>query len=269
MITSLVRKLRRRPPRTFEYVPEGWQRARSDPKVKGWNVKSVFTAQLARWEKLRESIRAPHPWGVADNARVHSPHDVMHHNQAATFAYVLLCAAHRQRRVSLLDWGGGLGEFCLLAREILPPDVELDYHTKEVPAQLEIARRTVPEATLYDDDEQFAGRRFDLVLASGALQYVEDWRGVLARLAAATGRLLFITRLPVVLAGPSFVMLQRSYAYGYDTEYLSWCLRRDEFLTAAHLCGLSLVREFAVGETFDIKGAPAPYHGRGYLFRPE
>ena len=268
MIANLMRKIRGKPPRPFEYLPGGWSQAARSEKVRGWDVESVFAAQLGRWEQVKQSQRAPRAIGVADENVIHTANDVIHHNTAITFAYVALLAARDKQRLSMLDWGGGLCEYSLLAREVLPGEIEIDYHCKEVPSQLPIARRTAPDAVLYSSDEEFAGRRFDLVMASGALQYVEDWRGTLKRLIAATGGYLYVTRLPVVLDQPSFVVVQRPYAYGYDTEYPFWCLAREEFLEAAQDGGVELAREFVVGETFDMKGAPAPFHARGYLFRP-
>ena len=57
MIADLVRKARGKPPRPFEYVPEGWSRAMRDGRIKGWNRESVFAAQFARWQRIAPSAR--------------------------------------------------------------------------------------------------------------------------------------------------------------------------------------------------------------------
>jgi hypothetical protein len=87
-------------------------------------------------------------------------------------------------------------------------------------------------------------------------------------LAESTGRLLLVTRLPVVREAASYVVLQRAHRYGYDTEYLGWRLNRDEFLTAASQVGLTLLREFVLGEEEWAGGAPEPARASGFLFRP-
>ena len=81
-----------------------------------------------------------------------------------------------------------------------------------------------PEVTFHDDDACL-DRTYDLVLASSSLQYEPDWKALLRRLAAATSGLLLVTRLPVALEAPSFVILQRAQAYGYATDYLGWSSR--------------------------------------------
>ena len=72
----------------------------------------------------------------------------------------------------------------------------------------------------------------------------------------------------MTLDGGSFVVLQRAYAYGYDTEFLCWVLNRDELAAAAAAAGLELVREFVIGDAQYIRRAPAAVEVRGYLFRP-
>jgi putative methyltransferase (TIGR04325 family) len=254
----------------WEYVPEGWERRR-DPRVKGWDVAAVAEANRAKWPAYLEALRGGAPLAVyhesvaADAVDVH---DHAAHNMLVSFAYVLLLAAHGSERVSVLDWGGGAGHYYVLSRAVLPPGVELDYHCKDVPALTALGRELLPEATFHDDDACL-GRAYDLVLASGSLQYSEDWPGDLARLGAAAGRYLYVTRLPVAQRSESFVVLQRAYAYGYDTEYLGWVVNRDDLLARAEAAQLRLVREFLLAAWFSAAGAPeeAVEH-RGFLFQP-
>jgi putative methyltransferase (TIGR04325 family) len=167
--------------------------------------------------------------------------------------------------VSILDWGGGLGHYEPLSRALLP-GVELEFHCKEVPALVERARELLPHVSFHAD-RSCLDRRYDLVLASGSLQYGEDWRTLLADLAGAAAGHLFVTRLPVALAAPSFVVLQRAHRYGYDTEYLGWVVSREELLDEAGSRGLSLVREFLLSAWLSAEGAPEdPVEHRGYLF---
>jgi putative methyltransferase (TIGR04325 family) len=179
------------------------------------------------------------------------------------FAYVLALCARTSDVVSILDWGGALGHYHALAR-VLAPDVKLDYHCKELPDVCRQGRRLSPEVTFHESDACL-GRGYDLVLASGAIQYAEDWTELLARLASAADRYLFVTKVPVTEA-PTFVTLQRAYDYGYDTEYLGWALNREEIRTAAQLAGVELVREFFLSAILNIPDAPGPIHHAGFLF---
>lgn len=135
-----------------------------------------------------------------------------------------------------------------------------------MPALVEHGRRLIPQAHFYADEACLA-RRYDLVLASSSLQYSEDWRGTLGILAQCVNDYLFVTRLPVVQHVPAYVLLQRPYHYGYNTEYLGWCLNQSDLLSAAAAVGLELVREFVIGERHEVRGAPEPHEHRGFLFR--
>jgi hypothetical protein len=79
---------------------------------------------------------------------------------------------------------------------------------------------------------------------------------------------LLVTRVPVALRSPSFVVLQRAYAYGYDTEYLGWVIDRDELVAVARAGGAELVRELVLPALLSADGAPeVPVEHRGFLFR--
>ncbi len=105
-----------------------------------------------------------------------------------------------------------------------------------------------------------------LVLVSGALQYSVEWKGLLEKLAAVTRRYLFITRLPVVLQTPGFVVVQRVQSYGYDTEYRGWVFNRQEFLDCGGLQTLIFQREFLMMDRPEVRDAPERVQFRGFLF---
>ena len=253
----------------WEHVPEGWAHAAADPAVKGWDVDAVAAAYRRRWPSFVRALEGPGPLGVAHEVPdgIDVPRDERGaHNTVISFAYVLARAAHRRDQVSLLDWGGGPGHYYLIARAALP-DVRLEYHSKDVPKLAALGRELVPDAHFHDDDSCL-GRPYDLVLASGSLQYAEDWRALLSRLTASSSPFLYVTRLPVALRARSFVVVQRPYAYGYETEYLGWVVARGELLQAAGDAGLRLEREFLLVDEAHVAGAPeTPVQHRGFLFR--
>jgi putative methyltransferase (TIGR04325 family) len=254
------------PPPEWEYVPDGWARA----PAQGWDVEAVARAYRDKWPSYVEALRGPGPLGVYHEVPAGeraTTHDAGAQTMLLAYAYVLALAAHGRDRISLLDWGGGLGHYLVLSRAVLP-HVEVDYHCKELPKVVEHGREVLPEATFHVDDSCLE-RRYDLVLVSGSLQYSEDWQRDLARLGAAAEGYLYVTRLPAALAAPSFTVLQRANAYGYDTEYLGWVINREELLSAAGQAELELVREFLLQAWFSAAGAPEePVEHRGFLFRP-
>ena len=101
-----------------------------------------------------------------------------------SFAYVLARAAHGRDRVSVLDWGGGLGHYAVLARAVLP-EVELDWHCREVTSVARRARRSTRRSRSTTTTPASIARTTSS-LASSSLQYEPDWETLLRRLAGAT-----------------------------------------------------------------------------------
>jgi hypothetical protein len=64
---------------------------------------------------------------------------------------VLARTGHGRERISVLDWGGGVGQYFPLARALLP-EVKIDYHCKDVPVLASVGRELLPEISFYDDD---------------------------------------------------------------------------------------------------------------------
>jgi putative methyltransferase (TIGR04325 family) len=258
------------PPQEWEYVPEGWSLARNEaePCSRGWNVERVALTYAEHWPAFRSAISGAQPLAVAhelirDGAVSNT--SLVAHNTALTLGYVLARAARSTEALSVLDWGGGLGHQYAIAQSMLP-DVQFDWHTRELPAVCRQGRLASPSVSFHEGDDCLE-RDYDVVLASSSFQYAEDWRAQLARLRHAARESLLLTRVPLVVSEPSFVVIQRAQAYGYDTEYLGWVFNRVELLDEATASGLCLVREFFLQEPIDVAGAPErPSHG-AFLFQ--
>jgi len=188
----------------------------------------------------------------------------MFHNIVITYGYVLALASRQKSELSLLDWGGGIGHYYLISQKLIP-DLAIDYHCKDVPVLAEYGQKLFPKAHFYSDESCLI-RKFDLVFASTSLHYSQHWQHTLKDLAEATSGYLFITRLPIVHQVSSYVMVQRPYEYGYDTEYLGWCLNKHEFLQYAKSINLTLIKEFVSGENISPHNAPESCQYWGFLF---
>jgi putative methyltransferase (TIGR04325 family) len=262
--TDAIRSMRRGHETVeWEYRRDGWPEG--DPAIRGWNAESVLRTQLDRWPAFVASLQGTGPVGLSHEAANPGSGDYGTHNTIMSFAYVLARAGRSGTRVSMLDWGGGLGHYYLYGRALLP-DVELDYHCRDLPLLVEGGRSILPHAVFHSTDETALSRQYDLVMASSSLQYSRDWRGTLAKLASVAGGYLYVTRQPFVAEGPSFVVVQRPSRHGYLTEYPGWFLDRDEFLDEARGLGLALVREFLIAEQPSVPKAPAQADYRGFLF---
>ena len=258
------------PPAEWEVAGEGWETARRAEQAAGlgWDVEAVAEAYRRKWPAFLAAIEGPGPLGVPHEVPdgVSIPRDdPLAQNIVLAYGHALALAGRGGGSISVLDWGGALGHYYELARRLLE-DVELDYHCKELPAVCAVGRSLVPDVTFHEDDACLE-RRYDLVLASGSLQYESDWAGRLAALAAAASPWLFVTRMPVVETCPSFVARQRAHGYGYATEYVGWVLHRGELLQAAAAAGLELVREYALVGPMPLAGAAESPRHIGLLWR--
>jgi len=248
----------------WEYIPAGWAYATAHPEVTGWNVESVLQIYRAKWPAFAAAAQSSRPLDFTHESPAFTGGDLNAHNAVMTFAYVLARAAQQRPSLSLLDWGGGSGHYYLLARTLYP-DIRLDYHCRDLPLLAAYGAELFPDQSFSSDDSCLA-RRYDLVMANASLHYSQEWRGVLAGLAKAATGFLYVGSFPLVADAPSFVFVQRPQAYGYGTEYLAWCLNRDEFLAECVRMGLTLLREFVYGYAPPIHAAPGQAEYRGFLF---
>jgi putative methyltransferase (TIGR04325 family) len=249
----------------WEYLPEGWSAAATNPRIKGWNVEAVLAAYQRSWPRFMHMLESTDPLCVSHEAISEAP-DIIFHNTIISFAYALGLAAMGRSSVSMLDWGGGIGHYYAIGRALFP-DLNIEYHCKDVPVLASYGQKLFPAARFWTDGQECLSRSYDFVLASCSVHYSREWTGDIFQLARTGSSWFFITRVPSVLQVPSFVAVQRPYQYGYETEYLGWCLNRAEFLDCCGKSGLHLVREFITGEAPQIEGAPEQCVYRGFLFR--
>jgi putative methyltransferase (TIGR04325 family) len=255
----------------WEYLRNGWPAA-TERDVSGWNIKAVAHAYEQRWPALIEALRDTGPVGISLEVPASWRGEILTddreaHNTLMSYAYVLARTARGASRVSMLDWGGGLGHYYLISRALFP-ELEIAYTCKEVSAVCERGRELLPAVTFVDDDSCLQ-QQYDLVLASSSIEYVEAWQTLARRLAAAARSYLYLARVPTARTNASYVVLQRAQRYGYDTEYVSWIFNRDELIECVTGASMQLVREFVCGADNVIRGAPERVESRGFLFAPE
>jgi putative methyltransferase (TIGR04325 family) len=248
----------------WEYIPEGWKAADKNPKIKGWNVESVLEAYKANWSKFLQNLEGTLPFGISPESDSEERTNIAFQNIIMTYAYALSTASRNKESLSILDWGGGIGHYYLISQKLIP-NLPIDYSCKDVPILAEYGQCLFPEARFYSNDD-YLENQYDLVIASSSLQYDRDWKVTLGKLAHSTKKYLFINRLPTVDKHDSFVIIQRPYQYGYNTEYLGWCLNRHELISIAASLELKLIRQFINQESPVVHNAPEQVQYYGFLF---
>jgi putative methyltransferase (TIGR04325 family) len=249
-------------PSHLEYAPKGWETALGAPETSGWNDLSVVAAEKERWDVFSKLVKGSGPLGFShEHTDLTSTRNISFHNVHITYGYVLALAAHQKTRLSVLDYGGGLGHYYLLGKTLLP-EVELEFHCKEMPQMAEAGKILNPEIQWFTDDSCL-NKTFDLVMISGSLQYIEHWQDFLHAVSSTVGEYLFLTRVPVIEKHDSFVAIQKSY----DTAMLHWQFNRGLLLRTIEKEGYGIVREFVIGDRPYIKGAPEQCELLSWLFR--
>ena len=281
LLTDLLRKiLRPRPARrdgsilqdirsVMKAAAPEWEAVRESDWIAtdGWLHPSIVDTQVAKWKGFAESIARPHPLGIAHEALPGAPVNVSSHNIIMTFGYVLgrAMVGRAGQPVSILDWGGGIGHYALLARSLYPEAV-VRYSICELQPLVEAGRKLVADVGFTADGDGALSGSYDLVYASSSLQYVRDLYPLLAKMAKTGSRWIMICRMPFVDRADDFVVVQRPQRYGYDTEYTGWFLNRNRFVNFMQQHGYTLDREFLNDERPTVENAPEQCSYRGFLF---
>ncbi|MFZ2003832.1 MAG: methyltransferase domain-containing protein [Stellaceae bacterium] len=250
------------PPTPWEYVADRWPEC--DARAAGWAHPSVAASLAEHWPAyatVLDGTAALGLWPLAPRAR-----DELAHNLMMTFGYVVARASEGRTSLSVLDWGGSIGHYALAARRLFP-DIAFDYTIRDLPEICATIETLLPEIHTATTDEAAFSRSYDLVFASNSIQYAPDWKPLIRRLAEAARQWLFVTCVPVVTRSEDFVIVQRPYAYGLATEYISWVFNRDKLLKSFEELGLTLLREFLAGGAINAQGAPEIAEHEGFLFR--
>ena len=118
------------------------------------------------------------------------------------------------KKISVLDFGGGGGYHWLVAKTAYSKDVNLDWRIVETPLMAKSGNELLAKEGLQFFSEVKSsfviGEKIDLVFTSGALQYCEDPLRSLQELVDMKARNLFITRTPFSLAPFTLISNQRS-----------------------------------------------------------
>ncbi|HEY7090275.1 MAG TPA: methyltransferase domain-containing protein [Tepidisphaeraceae bacterium] len=245
----------------MDYAPRGWGGQSSN----GWDDRAIAEAQAKHWPTLARNVEGTGPLGVAHFPWCLGREDRIHHNIMMSYGYVLARAARNKDAISILDWGGGVGHYCLYSKALLP-EVKFDYHCFDVPPMCEVGRKLLPEAHFYSEEAALEGKTFDLVISSSSLHYFENWREAAQKLAAASHDFLYVARLQTVFSAPSFVAVQHADRKPYG-DLRGWCLNQGELVSCLSDAGMQLLREFVYAKSWAVRGAPEKAETRGFLFR--
>jgi putative methyltransferase (TIGR04325 family) len=228
---------------------------------RGWNTPLPPGGNETYWNRFVERERA---WCPGLIARVGAGDPVLTSDDAIlgylAFGYVLALTARRTDTITVLDYGGNLGEYYWISKALLP-NVQLVYHCKELPAVAAAGRDLSPDVTWHTDDRCLEGS-YDLVLFSGSLPYLRDWPSMLQQAERATRHYLFLADTPSVRTVPTYVITQRTAG----VTSLGYVFNRSEIIDTVQRTGLRLIRDFTMGRHGPVANAPEQPLYAGLLF---
>ena len=115
--------------------------------------------------------------------------------------------------LNVIDFGGGGGYHCLLAKIAFGGERTLKWHVVETPEMVgEAVKIKDADLRFYDDitDAKNDLAKVDLVFSSSALQYCPDPLYFLKELVKIDAKYLFITRTPFVDSAENIIAIQKS-----------------------------------------------------------
>lgn len=251
----------------WRFRPEGWPKGDSAPST--WDTPSSVRPYLNGWDNYLQLLQKPEPFGYLSPVAVqsngkHAP-TLYGQNVILTFAYCICLASRMKSNLRILDYGGALGYYKLVAQRYVP-EVSLDYTCFDVPSFCSTGVELLPSIKFESREEAaFGGQKFDMILSFGALQNIRDWQSKIELFANSLSGYLLLGRLPVS-ADKSFVVEQSPGSHGFDRSYPQWIFSRVELLATCEKHGFRLVQEFLGGEKSEIPGAPQASEFMAYLF---
>ena len=166
-------------------------------------------------------------------------------------------AAPRARSVRVLDFGGGMGVGFIHLVSSLRRPCEVEYHVVETPAMCDGGRDLFRADPRIHFHSELPSRlpELHMVYVSSALQYVDDYAGLLHRLSAYRANFILLTNFS---AGriPTYATSQRNMK-GSVVPY--WFFNADEITELLRGDGYSLDFSSLVDREYDRRNFPAQY----------
>jgi putative methyltransferase (TIGR04325 family) len=175
---------------------------------------------------------------AAAQVQARQPLDYALRQRNAVLPPVVATMLSGQSRVSILDFGGGPGTGYFVLTGTIPEAVDrLDYCVVDV-SGITVAGRQLFEGKKGPTFQSELPRaaRFDIVHASSVVQYIDDWRDLLASLARYNARFLSLADM-FVGDFESFVTLQNYYG----SKIRHWFLNAREFIAEVERNGYKLL----------------------------
>lgn len=166
-----------------------------------------------------------------------TPIPAFHKQRSTSLPPVVAMLLKEKTQIDILDFGGGLGiGYMTLAESIPQYSGKINYTIVEVPQICDAGRQIFSGKNISYVDTIPDKNKFDLIHSASAIQYVEDWPGLLRKFNDCEPDYLFLSD---VFTGniPTFVTLQNYYG----SKIAHWFFNQDELLSYISSLGYELI----------------------------
>lgn len=165
------------------------------------------------------------------------PLDFSLRQRNAILAPAVAVLLSQRPRLRVLDFGGGPGlGYAALCAAVPDAATQVDYVVVERPSICAAARSLGERRGLAFRPDMPAGDRFDIVHAASVMQYIDDWRDAIRRLAACGPAFLSFADIFAGSFQP-YVTLQNYYG----SRIRHWMLNLEAFIATVSQYGYRLV----------------------------
>jgi putative methyltransferase (TIGR04325 family) len=194
-------------------------------------------------------------WTHSALALVHGGHKPYLWHEA--LGLVAAMASTNSNVLRVLDFGGGAGSGYVQLLGTLPTSVVVDYHVVDLSGMCAAGRQ------LFADDSHISfhtelpalSGAVDIVYVNSVLQYIDDWAGLLQRLACLNARFILLARLAAG-AIPTYATRQMNLD-GHVLPY--WFLCLDEVVALLALANYKLAYDGLDSQEYDQSNFPGTH----------
>ena len=155
----------------------------------------------------------------------------------------------------VVDFGGGTGSGYVQLLATLPVCATIEYHVVDLARMCAAGRELFekdPHITFHTELPMLNEKIVDIVYLNSVLQYIDDWAGLLGRLASLNARFILLARLAAGTV-PTYASTQMNL----DRQFMPyWFLNIDEVIAQLALANYRLAYDGLDSQDYDQSNFP-------------
>lgn len=183
--------------------------------------------------------------------------------------FVLAMAGGISRKINVLDFGGSLGSEYWRHRKIIDSEgIAVSWNVVEQKNYVQFGKQLdCNEVDFYSSIDDYSKKQSntDVLVFSGVMQFLDDWRAILNEALSLTPHYLLIERQPV--ADKEIICVQHVGEQIYNASYATRIIAKNDLINFIKSLGYKIISEFgsdADGDVHYVEAKSVEY--RGWIF---